>query len=70
MPRARAPPNVVHGVRTGDLVRVLAKNGWIQGRAQVEAGRNRVMVKNAAHSASTSCQTRILRLAPRNGYAE
>ena len=63
-------PNMVHGVRTGDLVRVLGKNGWIQGRAQVEAGRKRVTAKNAAHSASTSRQTRILRLAPRNGYAE
>ena len=63
-------PNVVHGVRTGDLVRVLGKNGWIQGRAQVEAGRKRVTAKNAAHTASTSRQTRILRLAPRNGYAE
>ena len=63
-------PNVVHGVHTGDLVRVLGKNGWIQGRAQVEAGRKRVTAKNAAHSASTSRQTRILLLAPRNGYAE
>ena len=63
-------PNVVHGVRTGDLVTVLGKNGWIQGRAQVEAGRKRVTAKNAAHSASTSHQTRILPLAPRNGYAE
>ena len=63
-------PNVVHGVRTGDLVRVLGKNGWIQGRAQVKAGRKRVTAKNAAHTASTSRQTRILLLAPRNGYAE
>ena len=63
-------PNVVHGVRTGDLVRVLGKNGWIQGRAQVEAGRKRVTAKNAAHTASTSRQTRIVLLAPRNGYAE
>ena len=63
-------PNVVHGVRTGDLVRVLGKNGWIQGRAQLEAGRKRVTAKNAAHTAITSRQTRILRLAPRNGYAE
>ena len=63
-------PNTVHGVRTGDLVEVLGTKGWLQGRAHVEAGRNRVMVRNAEHSASTSRQTRILRLAPRNGYGE
>ena len=63
-------PNTVHGVRTGDLARVLGRNGWIQGRAQVEAGQKRVTAKNAADTAITSRQTRILRLAPRNGYAE
>ena len=63
-------PNVVHGVQTGDLVKVFGTRGWVQGRAQVEAGRKRVTAKNAAHTAITSRQTRILRLAPRNGYAE
>ena len=61
-------PNVVHGVRTGDLVQVRGRRGWVQGRAQVEAARGRVTAKNKTQSASSSHHVR--RLAPRNGYTE
>ena len=61
-------PNVVHGVRTGDLVEVRGQKGWVQGRAQVEAGRGRVTAKNRTRTASSSHHVR--RLAPRNGYTE
>ena len=61
-------PNVVHGVRTGDLVQVRGQRGWVQGRAQVEAGRGRVTAKNRTRTASSSHHVR--RLAPGNGYTE
>ena len=61
-------PNMVHGVRTGDLVQVRGQKGWVQGRAQVEAGRGRVTAKNRTRTASSSHHVR--RLAPGNGYAE
>ena len=63
-------PNTAHGIRTGDLVKVLGRSSWVQGRAQVEAGRNRVTVKNRTRTASTSRSSHLRRLAPRNGYAE
>ena len=61
-------PNMVHGVRTGDLVQVRGQRGWVQGRAQVEAGRGRVTAKNRTRTASSSHHVR--RLAPGNGYTE
>ena len=60
--------NVVHGVRTGDLVQVRGQRGWVQGRAQVEAGRGRVTAKTKTRTASSSHHVR--RLAPGNGYTE
>ena len=63
-------PNTVHGIRTGDLVKVLGTRGWVQGRAQVQTGRKRVTVKNRTRTASSSRSNHLLRLAPGNGYAE
>ena len=63
-------PNVVHGIRTGDLIEILGPKGTVRGRAQVEASRKRVHVKNAKRSASTSQKARLRRIAPRNGYVE
>ena len=63
-------PNIAHGIRTGDLVKVLRKRGWVQGRAQVEAGRNRVTVKNRTRTAISSRSSHLRRLAPRYGYTE
>ena len=63
-------PNTVHGVRTGEIVQVLSQKGWVRGRAQVEAARNRVTVKSRTRTASSSRSSHLLRLAPGNGYAE
>ena len=63
-------PNIVHGIRTGDLVKVFGRSGWVRGRAQVEARRNRVTVKNKTRTASNSRSSHLRRLAPGNGYAE
>ena len=63
-------PNTVHGVRTGDLVTVLGQKGWVRGRAQVEAARNRVTVKNRRRTASSSRPSYLRRLASGNGYTE
>ena len=63
-------PNTAHGVRTGDLVMVRRQKGWVQGRAQVEAARNRVTVKNRRRTASSSRPSYLRRLAPGNGYTE
>ena len=63
-------PNTVHGVRTGDLVTVLSQKGWVRGRAQVEAARNRVTVKNRRRTASSSRPNYLRRLASGNGYTE
>ena len=63
-------PNTVHGVRTGDLVTVLSQKGWVRGRAQVEAARNRVTVKNRRRTASSSRPSYLRRLASGNGYTE
>ena len=63
-------PNTAHGVRTGDLVMVRRQKGWVRGRAQVEAARNRVTVKNRRRTASSSRPSYLRRLAPGNGYTE
>ena len=63
-------PNTAHGVRTGDLVKMLGTRGWVQGRAQVEAARNRVTVKSRSRTASSSRPSYLRRLAPGNGYTE
>ena len=63
-------PNTAHGVRTGDIVMVRRQKGWVQGRAQVEAARNRVTVKNRRRTASSSRPSYLRRLAPGNGYTE
>ena len=63
-------PNTAHGIRTGDLVKVLGRKGWVQGRAQVEAARNRVTAKKGTRTASSSRSSQLQRLAPRNGYTE
>ena len=63
-------PNTAHGVRTGEIVQVLSQKGWVRGRAQVEAARNRVTVKSRNRTASSSRASYVRRLAPRNGYTE
>ena len=63
-------PNTVHGVQTGDLVKVFGTRGWVQGRAQVKAARNRVTVKSPSRTASSSRASYVRRLAPKNGYTE
>ena len=63
-------PNTAHGVRTGEIVQVLSQKGWVRGRAQVEAARNRVTVKNRNRTTSSSRASYVRRLAPRNGYTE
>ena len=63
-------PNSVHGVQTGEIVQVLSQKGWVRGRAQVEAARNRVTVKSRNRTASSSRASYVRRLAPRNGYTE
>ena len=73
--KARCPhhaghPNVVHGVRTGDLAQVRTKERWVTGRALVEASRRRVTVKHQEGAVSTSRENRVRRLAPRNGYVK
>ena len=62
--------NDVYGIQTGDLAKVLGRKGWVQGRAQVEAGQNRVRVKNRTCTASSSRSSHLRRLAPGNGYTE
>ena len=63
-------PNTAHGVRTGDTVRIASKGRWVQGRAQVEASKQRVTVRSAKKTTSSSKPERIRRVAPRCGYRE
>ena len=61
-------PNHVHGIRTGDWVRVLGKHGWKKGTAQVEASRGRIRIGLITGTLSTSKKDRVIRIAPGNGY--
>ena len=63
-------PNHVHRIRTGDTVRILTRDGWKKGEAQVEAGRGRVHVRTSRARCSTSKAANIRRIAPANGYRE
>ena len=61
-------PNHVHGIRTGDRIRILTNSGWRTGTAAVAAGEGRVTVRANTRSFSTSRAARIKKIAPRNGY--
>ena len=63
-------PNHVHGVRTGDWVRVLGSTGWKKGTARVEASSGRIKIQTANRTLSTSKADCVVRIAPRNGYRE
>ncbi|MCY4638040.1 MAG: RNA-guided endonuclease IscB [Acidobacteria bacterium] len=63
-------PNHVHGIRSGDAVRIRTRKGWKKGTAQVAAGEQRVRVRTADGNSSTSRASWIQRVAPRNGYRE
>ena len=67
-PRHARHPNIVHGIRTGDTVNMLARDGWRQGIAQVEAGAQRVRVRTTKTTYSTTKAHNLRRIAPRNGY--
>ena len=61
-------PTHVHGMHSGNVVRIRTRKGWKKGTAQVEASRQRVYVRTAGGNPSTSTASRIKRVAPRNGY--
>jgi 5-methylcytosine-specific restriction endonuclease McrA len=61
-------PNHVHGIRTGDMVRILTKTGWRNGRAGVEAGRGVVRVRTTNGAFTTTKTARVRKVARRNGY--
>ena len=63
-------PNRVHGIRSGDLVRILTKKGWKNGRAAVEAARGRITIRTKGQTFSTSKAARVRKIATRNGYRE
>ena len=63
-------PNRVHGIRTGDLARILTKKGWRKGDAQVASASGRVHVRTSRGKHSTAKSTHIVKIAPRNGYRE
>ena len=67
-PKHARTPNHVHGMHSGDVVRIRTRKGWEKGTAQVEASRQRVYVRTAGGNPSTSTASRIKRVAPRNGY--
>ena len=67
-PRHARHPNLVHGIRTGDTVRILTSAGWRKGQARVKAGRGRVHVQVGQKTLSTSNATRIRKIAPTTGY--
>ena len=67
-PGHAAHPNHVHGIRTGDLVRILTKSGWRSGKAAVAAASGKIRVRTKDQSCSTTKAARIRKIAPRNGY--
>ena len=62
-------PNHVHGIRSGDRVRILTKTGWRNGTTSVEAARRRIHVRGNKQTFSTSKQAAVKKIAPRSGYA-
>ena len=67
-PRHARHPNTVHGIRTGDTVKIMSRDGWRQGLAQVEAGARKVHVRTTKSTYSTTKAHRLKKIAPRNGY--
>ena len=56
------------GIRSGDIVGIKGRKGWVKGRAVV--GQRRVTVRTKTGSASTSQAERIRRLQPVWGYVD
>ena len=56
------------GIRSGDIVKIKGRKGWVKGRAVVKE--RRVMVRTKIGSASTSRANRIRRLQPVWGYVD
>ncbi|MCY4663171.1 MAG: RRXRR domain-containing protein [Acidimicrobiaceae bacterium] len=67
-PRHARHPNLIHGIQTGDTVKILTAGGWRKGRARVQAARGRVLVQGRQKTLSTTKATRIRKIAPVNGY--
>ena len=67
-PRHARHPNIVNGIRTGDTVKILTRDGWRQGIAQVEAGARKVHVRTTKSTYGTTKANKLRRIAPRNGY--
>ena len=63
-------PNHVHGISTGDLVRIATKTGWRNGTAAVEAGSGQIRVRTRQGNFSTSKAARVRKIATRNGYRD
>ena len=69
-PNHAAHPNVVNGIRTGDVIRLRTTKGWLTGRAEVEAARRQVRTRKGRKTYATTKPARMQRVAPRNGYTK
>ena len=68
-PRHAAHPHTVHGIRTGDRVRISGRNGVARGRATVLAKKSRIEIKlRDGTSRSTTKKAAVQRIAGRASY--
>ena len=69
-PRHAAHPHTVHGIRTGDRVRITGRNGVARGRATVFAKESTIRItRRDGTSRSTSRKAAVRRIAGRSTYA-